>query len=208
MDKARTKATAPTLVFDLGGVLLDWNGIDPLMALSEGRLNREQARQFWLHTPEVALLDTGRASPREFASLMTERLQLGISTDRMLQALDEWLQGPFPGAQAMLQQLRQHYPLHVLSNNNALHWHKIERDFNLLPLFDHCFASHLIGLRKPDAAVYQYVQQALQLSGQDILFFDDNIECVTAARQAGWQAFHTIGLPAVRRILQAEGLLD
>jgi putative hydrolase of the HAD superfamily len=66
------------------------------MAVSQGRLEREQARQFWMHTPEVALLDTGRVTPEEFARLMDERLQLGLGTAAMLQALDDWLQGPTP----------------------------------------------------------------------------------------------------------------
>lgn len=207
MQQTLTSQQTPVLVFDLGGVLVDWNGIDPLMALSQGRLSREQARQFWLHTTEVALLDTGRATPREFAALMEQRLQLGIGTEAMLQALDDWLQGPFAGVGELLQQLGQHYRLAVLSNNNALHWEKIEREFDLLQHFEACFASHQIGLRKPDAAAYHYVQAALQVEAGHIMFFDDNIECVQAARQAGWQAFHTVGLPAVQQALQAAGLL-
>ncbi|PXX49159.1 MULTISPECIES: HAD family hydrolase [Aquitalea] len=208
MQQTLTPQHAPVLVFDLGGVLVDWNGIDPLMALSQGRLSREQARQFWLHTPEVALLDTGRATPGEFAALMADKLQLGISSAAMLQALDDWLQGPFAGVHALLQQLGQRYRLAVLSNNNALHWGKIEREFDLLQHFEACFASHQIGLRKPDAAAYRHVQDALQVAAGQILFFDDNIECVQAARQAGWQAFHTVGLPAVQQALQAQGLLS
>ncbi|MBV8680532.1 MAG: HAD-IA family hydrolase [Aquitalea sp.] len=207
MPISTKQAATPVLVFDLGGVLVDWNGIDPLMALSQGRLEREQARQFWMHTPAVALLDTGRISPREFARLMDDTLQLGVGTDAMLQALDDWLQGPFAGVAELLAQLGQHYRLAVLSNNNALHWGKIERKFDLLPYFETCFASHQIGLRKPDAAAYRHVQQALQVEAADIVFFDDNIECVTAARDCGWQAYHTIGLPAVKQAIQTHGLL-
>jgi putative hydrolase of the HAD superfamily len=208
MQSAMQHSTRPVLVFDLGGVLLDWNGIDPLMALSQGRLPREEARRFWMHTPEVALLDTGRIQPQEFARLMDDRLQLGLGTERMLQALDHWLQGPFPGVSALLQQLGRRYRLAVLSNNNALHWNKIARQFDILQHFDTCFASHQLGLRKPDRAVYQHVQQALQVEAAAIVFFDDNIECVEAAIQAGWHASHTVGFPAVLQAIQDRGLLD
>jgi putative hydrolase of the HAD superfamily len=208
MQSLTQHSSRPVLVFDLGGVLVDWNGIDPLMALSQGRLEREQARRFWMETPEVALLDTGRVTPAEFARLMDERLQLGLGQDRMLQALDDWLQGPYPGVHKLLQQLGAHYRLAVLSNNNALHWGKIERQFDILPLFETCFASHHMGLRKPDQAVYRHVQQALQVAAADIIFFDDNIECLHSATQAGWQACHTIGFDAVRQAVQAHGLLD
>lgn len=208
MHTSTQGSPAPVLVFDLGGVLVDWNGIDPLLALAQGRLDREQARRFWMHTPEVALLDTGRIQPQEFARLMDERLQLGLGTERMLQALDHWLQGPFPGVSTLLQQLAKRYRLAVLSNNNALHWGKIERQFDILPLFETCFASHHLGLRKPDLAVYHHVQQALQVEAADIIFFDDNIECVHSATQAGWQACHTVGFDAVRQAVQAHRLLD
>jgi putative hydrolase of the HAD superfamily len=177
------------------------------MAVSQGRLEREQARQFWMHTPEVALLDTGRVTPEEFARLMDERLQLGLGTAAMLQALDDWLQGPYPGVRELLQQLGARYRLAVLSNNNALHWGKIERQFDILPLFETCFASHHMGLRKPDLAVYQPCAASLASSCRHH-FFDDNIECVHSARQAGWQACHTVGFDAVRQAVQAHGLLD
>lgn len=208
MQSATQHSDRPVLVFDLGGVLLDWNGIDPLMALSQGRLPREEARRFWMHTPEVALLDTGRIQPEEFARLMDNRLQLGLGETSMLQALDNWLQGPFPGVSALLQQLGARYRLVVLSNNNALHWDKIARQFGILQHFEACFASHLLGLRKPDMAVYRHVQQALQVKAADIVFFDDNIECVEAAAQAGWQACHTIGFSALMHAIQDRGLLD
>lgn len=208
MQAATQHTSQPVLVFDLGGVLVDWNGIDPLMAVSQGRLEREQARQFWMHTPEVALLDTGRVAPEEFARLMDDRLQLGLGTAAMLQALDDWLQGPYPGVRELLQQLGARYRLVVLSNNNALHWDKIARQFDILPLFETCFASHRMGLRKPDLAVYQHVQQQLQVKAADILFFDDNIECVEAAAQVGWQACHTVGFLALRQAIENKGLLD
>ena len=198
---------AEVLVFDLGGVLVDWNGIDPLVRLSGGRLEREQARLFWIDSPWVAKLDLGECEPREFAAAMTDTLRLGVDADAMLRQLSDWLAGAYPGARELLADLSARFPLAALSNNNALHWDKIDREFGLLPHFRHTFASHLLHLRKPDAAVYQHVQQTLGVAPEAIAFFDDNIECVEAARAQGWQAFHTAGLPQVRAALQAQGWL-
>jgi putative hydrolase of the HAD superfamily len=176
------------------------------MAVSQGRLEREQARQFWMHTPEVALLDTGRVTPEEFARLMDERLQLGLGTAAMLQALDDWLQGPYPGVRELLQQLGARYRLAVLSNNNALHWGKIERQFDILPLFETCFASHHWACAN-QTWLFTSMCSSLASSCRHH-FFDDNIECVHSATQAGWQACHTVGFDAVRQAVQAHGLLD
>lgn len=201
-------SSVDVLVFDLGGVLVDWNGIDPLVRLSQGKLNPEQARRFWMETPWIAELDTGACTPEAFSAAMAEHLGLDIDATEMTAQLDSWLRGAFPGAAEMLAQLGARHRLAVLSNNNALHWDKIEREFDLLHRFDRLFASHLIGLRKPDDDVYRHVQQELDVPPHRIAFFDDNIECVDAARRAGWQAFHTKGLDQVQAALRANGWLN
>jgi putative hydrolase of the HAD superfamily len=136
---------------------------------------------------------------------MDERLQLGWA-QAMLQALDDWLQGPYPGVRELLQQLGAHYRLAVLSNNNALHWGKIERQFDILPLFETCFASPP-GLAQ--AGPGGLPPCAASLAGRCCRhhLFDDNIECVHSATQAGWQACHT-WFDAVRQAVQAHRLLD
>lgn len=188
--------------------MVDWDGINPLVRLSNGKLDHEQARLFWMDTPWIAKLDTGACTPEAFGAAMADALGLDIGAAEMTAQLDSWLQGAFPGATEMLTELGARHRLAVLSNNNALHWDKIEREFDLLQHFDRLFASHLIGLRKPDAAVYQHVQRELGVAAERIAFFDDNIECVEAARRAGWQAFHTKGLDQVRAALRANGWLD
>ncbi|POZ61494.1 HAD family hydrolase [Chromobacterium alticapitis] len=195
------------LVFDLGGVLINWNGIDPLIRLSGGRLDREAARQFWMHTPWAAKLDLGECTPLEFAGAMADELQLQISPEDMLAQLRSWNSGAFPGARALLQQLSAEWPLAALSNINSSHWQQVSEEFHLVDLFDHVFASYQIRLRKPDPAVYSHVEQALGRQGKQIAFFDDNIECVEAARAAGWQAFHTVGFEPLQATLRAQGWL-
>ncbi len=195
------------LVFDLGGVLVDWNGIDPLMRLSGGTLSREEARRFWIENPWVARLDLGECTPQAFCAAMVDALQLGLSQQAMQEQLSAWLAGCYPGAGELLDTLSQTFPLAALSNNNALHWRKIEREFGLLGRFQHTFASHLLHLRKPDLAIYRHVEQVLDLQGEQIAFFDDNIECVEAARAIGWQAFHTVGFEQLQATLRAQGWL-
>ena len=47
------------ILFDLGGVLVDWDGTTPLVEFTQGRLSREGARRFWLESPQVRRLETG-----------------------------------------------------------------------------------------------------------------------------------------------------
>lgn len=195
------------LVFDLGGVLINWNGIDPLIRLSGGRLDREAARQFWMHTPWAARLDLGECTPLEFAAAMADELQLQIAPEAMLAQLRSWNAGAFPGARPLLQALSANWQLAALSNINSCHWQQVSEEFHLVDLFDQVFASYQIRLRKPDPAIYRHVEQALGLQGAQIAFFDDNIECVETARAAGWQAFHTVGFEPLQATLRAQGWL-
>jgi HAD superfamily hydrolase (TIGR01509 family) len=56
--------------------------------------------------------------------------------------------------------------------------------------FDGVFASAELGVAKPDAAFFLKVTQALNLSPQEILFWDDFDKNVEAARAIGWHAEH------------------
>ncbi len=56
--------------------------------------------------------------------------------------------------------------------------------------FDHMFISAEIGLAKPDPQIYQAVVTELHKDPSEIVFVDDFIENVQAAREAGWHAIH------------------
>jgi putative hydrolase of the HAD superfamily len=57
----------------------------------------------------------------------------------------------------------------VLSNNNALHWDKIERQFDILSMFETCFASHQLGCAN-QTWLFTSMCSALQVAGDIIVF--------------------------------------
>jgi len=79
-----------------------------------------------------------------------------------------------------------------LSNTNERHWDTVNDagSAHHVPLhtLDHLFASHLIGQRKPDGAIYEHVERAVGVPGGAILFFDDTEANVDAALRRGWHA--------------------
>jgi putative hydrolase of the HAD superfamily len=82
----------------------------------------------------------------------------------------------------------------ILSNTNASHWEGMlpasgpAAAYPSLHRVRHPFASHLLGARKPERAVFERVEAATGRAGRDVLFFDDLEETVAAARAAGWRA--------------------
>jgi putative hydrolase of the HAD superfamily len=56
--------------------------------------------------------------------------------------------------------------------------------------FDQIFISAEMGLAKPDPRIYQAAAAELEKEPSEILFVDDFIENVQAARKVGWNAIH------------------
>ena len=59
-------------------------------------------------------------------------------------------------------------------------------------LFDAEYYSHLVGMRKPDAEIYEHVLEDQGLTAQETIFFDDNPDNIKSARSLGIQTFHVL----------------
>lgn len=58
-----------------------------------------------------------------------------------------------------------------------------------------------LSVAKPEPGAYQAIEQALELDGRDLLFFDDRPSNVIAARQRGWRAHVWQGTADCRAVL-------
>lgn len=54
--------------------------------------------------------------------------------------------------------------------------------------FDHLFFSGLLGMKKPETGFYEAIETALNLSGDQIAFWDDSPSHVETAKLRGWSA--------------------
>ncbi len=193
------------LVFDLGGVLVEWDGIDPLIKLSRNSLTREQARKFWLESPWVRRFEIGQCSPQSFAKGVVGELELTVDASQFLEEFTSWDRGPLPGSWELLAELGKDFELACLTNNNELHWGRIRDELGFSRCFKYCFVSFEIGFMKPDREVFEYVLSHVPYPASRVAFFDDNPECVKAAEELGIRAFQAWGIADVRKVLADEG---
>jgi putative hydrolase of the HAD superfamily len=119
----------------------------------------------------------------------------GLSRRQVEGILEAWIGDEYPGWDAVLDRLgRDGVETALLSNTNDFHWEFMAPGgaragrYPAITRLDHLFASHRLGLMKPDPATYRAVQTATGYSGQSILFFDDRPENVAAAKALGWRA--------------------
>lgn len=95
-----------------------------------------------------------------------------------------------------LQKLSTKYRLFLLSNTDAMHidkfQHKAGMSFygDFYQCFEKIYFSFELGLRKPDAEIFNYVIQKHNLSPKRTLFVDDKKENTDAAASAGLQVWN------------------
>jgi putative hydrolase of the HAD superfamily len=187
-------SAAPLICFDLGRVLIricdNWQEACHRagVALPASAPSPEQTAQLMRIVYDS---ETNRIDQHGFATAAAPLL--GLAVEHVLALSDAYLIGPYAGVPELLDDLRAASIVTAcLSNTNANHWRIMTDPTHAagLPMdrLTYRFASHLVGARKPDAAIYAHVENATGLSGNNIVFFDDVEENVAAARQRGWQA--------------------
>ena len=194
------------ILFDLGGVLIDFQGLLEIGELIPETLDADQIRAKWVSSPSLIAFEHGRISMEEFAPHFVDEWNLSLSPEDFSKLFCDWIRGPLPGMEALLTDLRPHFTLACLSNTNAAHWNGMLSGCGLDGLLDAQFASHLIGKMKPQRECFAYVCDAMALNPEQILFFDDGMENVEGARRAGLHAFKATSPAEVRKVLETEGI--
>jgi putative hydrolase of the HAD superfamily len=194
------------LLFDLGGVLVDVAPVD--MALASLGLAPEPNVVARLAALECwSRHETGAIDSQLFAEQLIAELALELDAERVLTEFEAWNLGFLAGAVETLAELRGRHRLAVLSNTNEVHWKRLSGEMGIPGLVEVAFASHLIGLRKPDERVYRHVAAELGVGVADLVFFDDNPANIEAARGLGMRAWQVEGIASLRERLDALGYL-
>ena len=184
--------TAPPVklvTFDLGGVFIrissGWEQAAKLANIKLPLLPKHEDVE-----PHLVKMETGNATEEDFCNRVAPLA--GLAEEDVRSVLRAWLLGPYQEIESIVDQLcEKRVATACLSNTNACHWKLMQEDGpNRLPLdrLTFRFASHLIGVMKPNAGIYEHLEQQTGVAPESILFFDDRPENCQAARQRGWQA--------------------
>ncbi|HTV02836.1 MAG TPA: HAD-IA family hydrolase [Luteitalea sp.] len=202
-----TPTRPDVLLFDLGGVLVDFSGVEDLLPLLPPGARADEVKARWIACPTSNAFGTGRIGTDEFVRDFRETWQIVAAPDDFLRAYRSWTRGWLPGATALLDELRPHFRLAVLSNCNAVHWDVLCTDLHLLDHVDAAFSSHQVGTRKPDSEAFRHTLDQLGVAATQVVFFDDAAGNVAAAAALGLRGHVVDGPGAVRRALISDGLI-
>lgn len=194
------------VLFDLGGVLIDFGGVDPMKALA-GIDSDDELWRRWLSCRWVRSFERGDCTEEAFATGVIDDWRLPIEPRAFLDAFRTWPGGVLPGAETLLRDVQQSVPAGCLSNTNALHWdHNFSR-LAILDAFDYRFLSFELGQVKPDRDLFERVAGLLPAPPDRVLFLDDNAVNADGATAAGFRAAHVRGVDEARAALVAMRVL-
>lgn len=192
------RAVPPTVVFDLGEVLVPSTGVLPLLAAELAVDEAELAAAYW---PARPAYDRGGSSAAYWTGVVEG---LGRTPEPALLArlehLDSVKWSTLPPSSAALLGRLTGVQLGILSNAPA----PLAAAVRAAPWsarVEHLVFSADAGLLKPDPAIYAHADGVYGTSPGEVVFFDDRPDNVAAARAHGWDAHVWAGPDAALDVL-------
>ncbi|MFK7861803.1 MAG: HAD-IA family hydrolase [Granulosicoccus sp.] len=195
-----------TIVFDLGGVLIEAGDFPIKMEWQRDPNDVKLNLAYWVASETGRDYEKGLLSTSDFANKFIREANLNVSSEEFIDAFRKWPIGPFPGVHHFLRDLRQNYTVALFSNVNELHWDRIMNEMDMKNRFDHYFASHIIQRAKPDVTSFDFVANEMNVANERIIFLDDNAANVAGAKLAGFSAHQVKGFDEAKAKLENLGI--
>jgi putative hydrolase of the HAD superfamily len=184
-----------TIIFDLGGVLVDLSVSKTIHAFSHvSGLPPDKIAEAYHQYPGFLAYERGELNDNEFRMMLKEVFSLKVGDHDLDTCWNAMLVELPESKLRMLESLKENFTVLALSNTNAIHIHYVNTILlsgrSLNSFFHHCYYSHEVGMRKPETRIYEHVLNDYKLNASQTIFLDDNIENIRAANTLGIQTLH------------------
>ena len=190
------------LIFDFGGVLIDWNPhyvYDPYFG--------DRAKADWFLTNICTMewngeVDAGKPMAEATAELVARfpewKKEIEMYFGRWIEMIGEAI----PGMYELLVELKARgHRLFGLSNWSAETFVQIKEDFPALKLLDGMVVSGYVKCLKPSPEIYRILLDRYSLQASDCVFIDDNAANVAGAEAVGIRGILFTGASDLRKLL-------
>jgi len=197
------------VVFDFGGVLLNWNPRHLYRKLFAGD---EVAMESFLANVCTAAWNERQDAGRSFADGVAELLPRHPDKEALIaafgQRFDEMIAGPIDGTVEILAELkRSGVPRYGLTNFSAETFRPQRQRFEFLSWFDGIVVSGEEGVIKPDPRIFRILLERYRIAPEETVFIDDSPANAAAATALGIHGIHFRSPEALRSELVSLGLL-
>ena len=196
--------TVKNVVFDVGGVLLEWNPPAVIARLHPDPATQARIREQMFEHADWHEFDRGGLS--ESAAIEHFARQTGLHTDEtraLIHATRESLK-PIEGTVRLVEDLAAAgVHLYLLSNMPVSTFEYLVEHHRFFAHFRHLVISGAILLVKPDHAIYQHLVEKTGIVPDQSVFIDDLPRNVAAARECGLHAIQFRDPASCRQELRA-----
>lgn len=179
------------IVFDLGGVLIDWN---PLYLYRKIFSEEKQSQWFLEHICTFDWneeQDAGRSLAEATNLLLDKYPEHEIPIKAYYTRWEEMLGGPIEGTVELFSAIkRKKFKTYALTNWSGETFPKALARYDFLHWFDGRLVSGEEATRKPYPEIYTKLIQKFELNPTTSLFIDDNLRNILPAREMGFNTIH------------------
>ena len=179
---------SPAIVFDLGKVLVDFDySIAARRIAARSTQALENLDAFLSSSPALVQFETGLTNRQEFFEQV--RKATGFLGD--IGEFGGMFADIFTEISPMIElhaELRlRGFKTYIFSNTNDLAIEHIRRNFSFFQNFDGYIFSYEVKAMKPDAPIYQALEQLAGKRGNEIIYIDDRAENIAGGEARGWR---------------------
>ncbi len=182
-----------TVIFDLGGVLVDWR---PEYLYRKVFNGNEKKVQWFLSKICTSSWNAEQDGGRTIEEAENIKIaEFPEHEDLIRLYYNQWHQmfsGPIEENVTLFKSLKAsgNYKIYALTNWSAERWDKALQLFPFFNYFDGVVVSGQEKMRKPSLEIYELILNRFQISPEKAIFIDDNEENVTAAKTLKIHGIH------------------
>jgi 2-haloacid dehalogenase len=196
------------VVFDVGRVLYQWD----LRYLFEQLIEDSDQLDWFLANVVTTDWHFEHDAGRPVAEMVAERAALFPEHAPLLDAyatrFNESIPGPVPGSLELVEALyAADVPLYAITNFGSEFWDGFRPRHPIFDRFRDIVVSGVEKLTKPDPAIYRLAARRFGHAPGEMLFIDDSLPNVLAARDLGWHAHHFTDAETLAAELRAHHLI-
>ena len=198
----------PAIVFDFGGVLIDWNPRHLYRKLFDDSAAMES------FLTEIGFMEWNvrQDEGRPFAAATAELCKQFPQYTELIKAYDErWeetISGPIAATVDILYALKQAgYPLYGLTNWSTEKFYIVRPQYQFFDCFEDIVVSGDVKLIKPDPRIFHLMLDRIGRPAEACLFIDDSLPNVEAAARLGFNAIRFSSAEALAASLEALKIL-
>lgn len=186
------------IIFDFGGVILNLDYHRTTKAFIDLGISDFEERYSQLNQTDLFdRFERGEVSPEAFREGLNSVLDQDIADEELDTAWNAMLLDLPAERLQIIEKLHSEKRICLLSNTNEIHVERFESDLkkahglkNLSSFFDEVYYSCRVGMRKPEARIFEFVLKEQGYNPSETLFIDDSPQHIEGAKKVGLNTYH------------------